>query len=279
MSYSLSALSIYPIKSIHGIELQVSQVEFSGLCGDRRYMLITPESDFLTGREHPKFVLIKAEQLIEGQWELSHPDSAIKLVLDPTKFSDTYQDVVIWEKTLKAQLCSELADAWFSKVLGQDVRLVYFGEQSERFTSRRPESPVGFADGYPFLLTTQASLEELNRTCQEDIQMAQFRPNFVLTGSQPFEEDAWKRLRIGNVEFENVKPCSRCIFTTVNAETAERSKKGEPIKTLGKFRLQPEEKAINFGINMVALNKGEVRVGDSVEILEYQDAFTYKDRR
>ncbi|MBJ7554664.1 MOSC domain-containing protein [Marinomonas spartinae] len=279
MPYSLSSISIYPIKSIHGVELAQSQVEWFGLTGDRRYMLINSNGEFITGREFPQLVLIKAERLTNKTWELSHPDTAIKLVLDPATLSSTYQDVVIWEKSLKAQHCSELANAWFSQVLNSDVRLVYFGEQSERFTKRRPESPVGFADGYPFHLTSQTSLEELNRTCQENIQMAQFRPNLVVTGSQPFEEETWKRLRIGDVEFENVKPCARCIFTTVHPETALRSKKGEPMKTLGKFRLQPEEKAINFGINLIALNTGEIHVGDKMEVLEYQEAFTYQDKR
>jgi uncharacterized protein YcbX len=278
MTYSLSQLAIYPIKSIHGIALQTSQVNEAGLWGDRRYMLVTPDGECVTGREHPKLTLVEARLLEHNVWTLSHPDMTETLTLDPKNLSKDYKDVVIWEESVQGEVALENANAWFSSVLSEAVELVYFGDQSERFTSRKPNSPVAFADGYPFLLTTQASLDELNRTCPEEIKMAQFRPNLVIQGNKPFEEDRWKRIKIGEVEFENVKPCIRCIFTTLNPETAERLKKGEPLKTLGKFRLLPE-KGITFGINMIAVSTGVINVDDKVEILEYQQPDTYTDRR
>jgi len=278
MIYSLSQLAIYPIKSIHGIVLQTSQVSEAGLLNDRRYMLVTTDGECITGREFPALTLVKANQLEGNAWLLSHPTLTTELTISPKNLSNNYKDVVIWEENVQGEVALEEANAWFSSILGKPVELVYFSNKSERFTSRRPDSPVAFADGYPFLLTTQASLDELNRTCPEDIKMAQFRPNLVIQGNKPFEEDRWKRIKIGEVEFENVKPCIRCIFTTLNPETAERLKKGEPLKTLGKFRLL-DKKGITFGINMIALNTGVINIDDKVEVLEYQEADTYNDRR
>jgi uncharacterized protein YcbX len=278
MPYTLSELTIYPIKSIQGISLSSSQVENAGLCGDRRYMIVKPDGEFVTGRKHPNLTLVTAKPSKNGAWQLSHPELIHGLSLDLPTFSSDYAEVTVWDNSVNAQPAQENANAWFSEIAGETVKLVYFGEKSERFTKRRPEVPVGFADGYPFLLATEASLAELNRTCPEDIKMAQFRPNLVIKGNKPFEEDSWKRIRIGEVEFENVKPCERCIFTTLNPITAQRSKKGEPLKTLAKFRLLDKE-SITFGLNMVALNTGVVNVGDGVEVLEYKEPEAYVDRR
>lgn len=281
MSYSLSELVIYPIKSIRGISLASSQVDKAGLWGDRRYMLVKSDGECMTARTHPTLILIEAESAESTEsaiWKLSHSSTSSNLILDPTRFPDNYEDVVVWENTVNGQRVLEEADAWFSKIVGESVKLIYFGDNSERYTSRRPEEPVAFADGYPFLLTTQASLLELNRTCPEHIEMAQFRPNLVIKGNKPFEEDSWKRIKIGEVEFENVKPCIRCIFTTLNPTTAERIAKGEPLKTLGKFRLL-DNKGITFGINMIALNTGKIHLDDKVEVLEHQEPDRYLDRR
>ncbi|WP_111637058.1 MOSC domain-containing protein [Marinomonas shanghaiensis] len=276
--YSVSELTIYPIKSIQGIALQSSLVNETGLWGDRRYTLVTPEGELITGRTHPQLTLVTAKKLTDSTWLLSHPNMPTSLTLDLTHFSQDYATITVWENTVNAQRTLEEADKWFSQVTEETTHLMYFGEQSKRFTKRRPEVSMGFADGYPFLLTTEASLSELNRTCPQRIQMAQFRPNIVIQGNSPFEEDSWKRIRIGSVEFENIKPCVRCIFTTLNPQTAERIPKGEPLKTLGKFRLL-DGKGITFGANLIALNTGTIHIGDEVEILEYQEAQKYQDRR
>ncbi|MGO2356142.1 MAG: MOSC domain-containing protein [Marinomonas foliarum] len=278
MHYSLSDLVIYPIKSVQGISLKASQVDFSGLWGDRRYMMVKPNGLFITGREHPNITLISAELTGENQWTLSHPDMPESIIISPDIFSGQYKSVTVWDDVLQGQTTSENINDWFSEVVGEPVQLVHFGGASERFTSRRPDVPVAFADGYPFLLTSEASLEELNRSCPKDIDMMQFRPNLVVKGNYPFEEDSWKRIRIGQVEFENVKPCVRCIFTTLNPKTAERIGKGEPLKTLGKFRLLGKD-GVTFGVNMIAMNTGSIQLDDSIEVLEYREPEKYVDRR
>lgn len=278
MSFFLSELTIYPIKSIQGIAKQSSKVTSSGLHGDRRYMLTNPDGSIITGREKPTLILLAAEAIDNERWQLSHPELTTRLIIDPDCFLDEYKNVTLWGDELQAQLANHEVNTWFSQITGEATQLVFFGNESKRHTRRRPESPVAFADGYPFLLTTQASLDELNKTCPETISMAQFRPNLVVQGSKAFEEDSWKRIKIGEVEFENVKPCERCIFTTFNPTTAEKLKRGEPLKTLGKFRLLPE-KGIMFGINLIALNTGTIHIDDQVVVLEYHEPQVYPDNR
>ncbi|MCB5161888.1 MOSC domain-containing protein [Marinomonas algarum] len=279
MSFFLSALNIYPIKSIKGIKIDDSIVRHDGLVNDRRFVLVTPDGQFISGREYPDLTLVSASQVSPNQWQITHPEMTNSLLLNETLFLEKYKNVTVWEDSLSAQQTQDNANDWFSTLLGTEVELLFFGEQSKRYTSRRPDEPVGFADGYPFLLTTQASLDELNRTCPEVIAMSQFRPNIVVEGNEAFAEDSWKRIRIGEVEFENVKPCIRCIFTTLDPLTAKRIGRGEPLKTLGKFRLLNNQEGITFGINLIALNTGHIHLNDPVEILEYQKPDVYLDRR
>ncbi|MBJ7538172.1 MOSC domain-containing protein [Marinomonas transparens] len=277
MSNFLSAITIYPVKSIQGIALQTSQVEEIGLWGDRRYVLVKPNGECITGRKHPTLTLVKAELIDANTWLFSHPNIASTLILTSDAFSNEHKDIDILGSSMHGQLVSKEANEWFSQVAEEEVMMVFLGEKSKQFRSRRPNVPIAFSDTHPFLLTTEASLVALNLSCPEQIQMAQFRPNLVIKGNQAFEEDSWKRIKIGEVEFENVGPCERCIFTTLNPDTAERSNKGEPLKTLAKFRLL--DKGIHFGLNLVTLNSGKVNVDDTVEILEYQEADKYMDRR
>lgn len=200
------------------------------------------------------------------------------LPLEIETFTNEYRETEIWEKPVSANITHPSANAWFSELLNQPVELVYFGEHSTRFTSRRPDQPVAFADGYPFLLTTQASLDDLNKSGPQINEMERFRPNIVISGNEAFNEDTWKRIRIGDVIFENVKPCVRCLFITLDPDTAERSPKGEPLRTLAKYRLFDKE-GVTFGVNLVTENEGVIAVGDEVEILEYQTPYAYTDKR
>lgn len=279
MATTVSHLAIYPIKSCKAVPLSESEVTFSGLEFDRRYMLVDESDQFVTAREYPQLTLIKAA--VDKQvLSLVGPEDEdrIPLLLMESEFADEYIDVDIWGDRVQAQRTTNEADQWFSEVLGFYVKLVFFGDQSERFCQRRSDSPVKFADGYPFLLTTQASLDELNETTKHTIEMARFRPNIVVEGNDAFSEDSWKRVRIGEVEFTNVKPCVRCNFTTLDPKTALQSAKSEPLRALAKFRKYGNE-GVTFGINLVAENEGIIRMGDVLEVLEYQDFYDYADKR
>ena len=135
--------------------------------------------------------------------------------------------------------------------------------------------PLSFADGFPFLLTNEASLRDLQQRCRASVRMEQFRPNLVVTGAQAWEEDSWKTLRIGDVVFDVVKPCSRCIFTTISPEKGQKHPAAEPLSTLQSFRTNPANGDVDFGQNLIARNSGVVRVGDEVEILTTGPAIVY----
>ncbi|WP_231872601.1 MOSC domain-containing protein [Marinomonas gallaica] len=277
MSLIVSGLYIYPVKSCQAVPLQASPVTQSGLLFDRRFMVINKEGLFLTAREYPQLTLIDAKSVQHGL-VLTHPSMSNPLPLEIETFTNEYRETEIWEKLVSANITHPSANAWFSELLNQPVELVYFGEHSTRFTSRRPDQPVAFADGYPFLLTTQASLDDLNKSGPQINEMERFRPNIVISGNEAFNEDTWKRIRIGDVIFENVKPCVRCLFITLDPDTAERSPKGEPLRTLAKYRLFDKE-GVTFGVNLVTENEGVIAVGDEVEILEYQTPYAYTDKR
>lgn len=255
-----------------------SSVAFAGLMGDRRYMLINNKGQFVTARKDYLLSLIQVEHHGNDKLTLSYQDQQI--IIDPDTFTAKYETTVIWKTEVQGQLCGAQYDQWFSRILEKDVRLVYFGDDSARFTSRRPDQPVAFADGYPFLIASQASLDALAKRCPEKVQMARFRPNLVIDGCEAFAEDTWAKFRIGEVVFETIKPCVRCIFTTLDPETAEKSPQGEPFKTLCQFRQLVEEgkpKGPTFGMNLVALNEGLIKHGDTVEVLEYRTPEFYED--
>lgn len=268
---NLSEIFIYPIKSTRALKLSTAEVELAGLAKDRRFMLVDPNGKFITARETPKLLSITAQPWQHGLEVSSDSDA---LTLDIRTFSDRYQDVYIWDDLVQGQHCSELADQWFSNLLDRPCRLLYFGESTSRTTELKPEQPVSFADGYPLLLISDASLLELNRRCSQPLEMAQFRPNLVVKSILPFAEDRWKKIRIGDVEFEVVKPCIRCVMTTYQPDTLVPLANNEPIATLRSFR-QDEAGGIIFGQNIVPLNEGTIKQGDIVKVLETQPAKTF----
>lgn len=128
--------------------------------------------------------------------------------------------------------------------------------------------PLGFADGYPFLLINEASLHDLQQRCPAGVRMEQFRPNLVVSGASAWAEDSWSSLRIGEIIFDVPKPCSRCVFTTVSPQHGRKHPAGEPLNTLQRFRSALDGSGdIDFGLNLVARSSGIVRAGDEVEIL------------
>ncbi|MCZ2723513.1 MOSC domain-containing protein [Marinomonas sp. 15G1-11] len=277
MPATVSELAIYPIKSIQGIKLTQAVATDSGFFNDRRYMLVKRSGEFITGRENPSLTLVRCIIHPDDTLELSHPNTDIKLVIDPNSFSDRRITVTIWENEVEARICGSQFDQWFSSVLGEEVLLTFFDQDSKRVTKRRPEMPVAFADGYPYLITSKASLNALNDRCSEAMSMERFRSNIVVDHCDAFEEDTWQTIKIGEAIFEATKPCSRCIFTTLDPITAQRSRKGEPIKTLAKFRMTAE-KEVTFGMNFVCIQEGIVKENDTIEVISYRVAEQYQDK-
>jgi len=272
----VNELSIYPIKSIQGIKLTESIAEFSGLTNDRKYLVVDKNGECVTGRKHPLITLINATIRPDNTLELTHPDQSDSLIIHHREFTHKRMTVDVWETKIDALMCGSQYDTWISEILEEPVTLVYFDDKSNRVTNRRPDMPVTFADSYPFLITSLASLQALNDRCPETMTMERFRSNIIVEQCEAFAEDTWQKIKIGDAVFEAVKPCVRCIFTTLEPSTAQRGKKGEPIKTLAKFRML-EKKGVTFGMNFVCIQQGLIKQGDQIEILSYREPEQYTD--
>ncbi|MFF3564830.1 MOSC domain-containing protein [Streptomyces sp. NPDC002574] len=269
----LSALHVYPVKSAGGVPLSRATVEPWGLAGDRRWMLVDAAGKFVTQREQPRLALARAESLPHGGLLLHAPGQDPLVVDVPTPGATV--PVTIWRDKVEAVTAGVAAAAWFGAYLGMEVTLVHLDDPARRRPVDpdfgRPGETVSFADGFPLLLTTQASLDALNgliaggdHAHEGPVPMNRFRPNAVLTGTEAWAEDTWRRIRIGEVEFRVVKPCGRCVVTTTDQRTAERGK--EPLRSLARHRRIGA--GLVFGQNVVPLGTGTLRVGDALSIME-----------
>lgn len=264
----LSEISIFPVKSCAGLALPEACVEPRGLEHDRRWMIVDDAGRFVTGRQEPRLTLVRARPAAGGI-AMEAPGAEPLRVLAP-KGNPERVAVTVWEDTVDAAACEASADAWLSHFLGRAVRLAYMDACAERAVDpqfAQVEDRVSFADGFPLLAISQAALDALNARLAAPIVMSRFRPNLVIADSEPHAEDGWQRVRIGAIDFDVVKPCTRCVFTTVDPARGAFDASGEPLKTLKTYRRSP--KGITFGQNLIARGRGTVRVGDPVVVLEH----------
>ncbi|MGN8345565.1 MOSC domain-containing protein [Pseudomonas sp. SMV71] len=266
----LSALYRYPLKSGKGQSLQGIGLDKLGLDGDRRWMLVDEGTGrFLTQRAVAKMSQLSALWNETGGLTLSAPGHGAIDVPLPVTVEEQRRGVIIWRDTLRVPDAGDEAAAWVSDFIGNPTRLVHVPVELARTTAAgygKDDDKVAFADGFPLLLIGQASLEDLSNRVGRPLDMLRFRPNLVVEGSEAFAEDGWKRIRIGEVEFRLVKPCSRCIMTTVDPHTGERDPNREPFATLQHYRSTPD--GAMFGQNLVNDSNGQLEVGMSVEVLE-----------
>jgi uncharacterized protein len=261
---TLSEINIYPIKSLGGISLQSSVVEERGLKYDRRWVLVDESKTFFTQRDFPEMALIKVS-IENNALKLQHKLKNVDPLFVPFEFEHSVKDsVVIWDDIVIGEFYNSQIDEWFSDIIGIKCHLVKMPESTKRIVDETyaKNTIVSFADGYPFLIIGQSSLDDLNSRMEVSLPMNRFRTNFVFTGGKPFEEDIWKKFKIGNVSFKAVKPCARCVITTTNQDTAERLH--EPLLTLSKFRNFNNK--VMFGMNLVCESTGQIRVGDKIEL-------------
>jgi uncharacterized protein YcbX/ferredoxin-NADP reductase len=261
---TLDSIHLYPIKSTAGMPLTRARVTEEGLLGDRRYMVVKPDGSFITARTHPQLQQVVATPM-EGGLQLRYPGLE-PLTLREQDFSRIPRATGVWGDRFTARQTQPQADHWLSQVTREPVQLLWLGETSDRFREKTG-TRVSFADGYPLLLIGQGSLDDLNLRSDALHQMSQFRTNLVASGTRPFEEDGWKRIRIGEVEFLVAKPCSRCIMTTVEAGTDRFNALKEPLATLTRYR-RGEDGDVYFGQNLVALNEGWIEAGSEIDVLE-----------
>jgi len=263
----ISELAIFPVKSMRQVQLQKSVLQFGGLKNDRRWMVVDDKDVMITQRNVARLCLI--------QPELLNPDVDCSLKLGAAEMPEiiisvpdgsTTRRVKVWDDICNAYDAGDEVANWLGQFLNIECRLVYFPEDEIRIvdqTYAQPNDHTAFSDGFPVLLLSQASLDDLNSRMDKDVPMARFRPNIVVSGCDAFAEDGWKKLKVGDIVLRIVKPCSRCIVPSIDIATAERSK--EPIKTLTTYRKRNNN--IFFGQNVVADGVGEIKVGMKLEVV------------
>lgn len=276
----ISEITIYPIKSLSGISIKNSIVEKRGLQNDRRIMLVDKNNDLLTQRELPKMATIYVELKINS---LKISTEGFEILTISNNFGDAQKiKVRVWKSFCEALVAKEAVNNWFSEYLKKNCRLVQMPESTYRRINEKfnkGNDIVSFADGYPLLIIGENSLTDLNSKLEKQIPMNRFRPNLVVSDSEAFVEDKWKKIKIGDTIFRTTKPCARCVVTTIDQITGI-SDVQEPLKTLAAYRKSSDvlpntfedfglgKNDVLFGQNLVAENFGEViKVGDEVEIL------------
>ncbi|QHM70508.1 YcbX family protein [Mixta intestinalis] len=270
----LSRLFIHPVKSMRGLQLSHAQVRESGLAFDRLFMLTAEDGTFITARQFPQLVQFIPALMPDGLW-LQAPDNS-SATLRYSDFQPQDAATEVWGNHFTARIAPQPINDWLSGFFPHPVQLRWVGPEMTRRVKRHPDVPLGFADGYPFLLVNEASLHDLQQRCTASIRLEQFRPNLTVTGAVAWEEDSWARLRLGEVEFDVAKPCSRCIFTTISPERGQKHPSGEPLKTLQSFRSALDDSGdVDFGMNLIARNSGVIRVGDTLEVLQTQPPRLY----
>jgi len=259
----LSAINLYPIKSARGIALSSVPLDEFGLAQDRRWMVVDSSGRFVSQREAHQMALV--EVAVDGEALVITGAGMPDLRVTPPPADAAREQVTIWEDSCPAQSAGPEAARWFSAWLERPSRLVYM--PSSTFRTANPEyvpepRRVSFADAYPLLLIGEGSLEELNRRMDVPLPMNRFRPNLVVAGTEPFAEDQWKTIRVGDIVLDVVKPCDRCVTTTIDQATGMAGK--EPLRTLAQFRKWNGQ--VYFGQNVVHRTPGWLRTGDPVVV-------------
>ncbi len=245
--------------------MQEVEVTDRGLKYDRRWMIVDEEEKFISQRESPELALLKTK-ISHNKLIISHKAEEVSPLVIPINTQLTETAIVnIWNDLVPALAVGRYADEWLGEALGIKCKLVYMPESSERYVSDKyafKDEIVSFADAFPFLLIGQSSLDDLNSRLENKISMNRFRPNFVFSGGEPFEEDNWEKFKIGDILFECAKPCSRCATVTVDQESG--NKNDEPLRTLASYRTVDGK--VMFGMNLLHEGAGKLRVGDAIEV-------------
>lgn len=267
---ALASIHIYPLKSGAPVTLDEAAVEARGLSRDRRWMVVDANGKFVTGRQQPRLTLITA--LTSGDALSIAAPGMPTLVVEPPHAGGPRIDTAVWGAPVRPLLACDEANAWISAFVGAPCRLVHMDDACERRVKAKYDGKYGqdddvvsFADAFPLLLISQAALDQLNAKLSAPVPILRFRPNLVVSGTAPHAEDGWKRIRIGTVELEVVKPCVRCVFTTVDFARGAFDPSGEPLRTLVSYRRSGD--GVTFGQNAIPRGRGTLRRGDAVEVL------------
>ncbi|MFQ5746330.1 MAG: MOSC domain-containing protein [Gemmatimonadota bacterium] len=261
----LAGIFVHPVKSTRRIEVETAELDECGLVLDRRWMLADPEGRAVTQRERPALARVRT-RVAGDRIVVSAPDRE-DLVLPARPVPGGEVRVEVWDDRFSARLVEGPGSAWFSEHLGTPCRLVWMSDDLVRPVDARhgrDGDRVAFTDGYPLLLIGRASLDDLNSRLDVPVPMDRFRPNLVVEGSEPFAEDGWARVRIGQATFRVAKSCARCSVTTIDQATGEKGP--EPLRTLATYRKRNGK--VLFGQYLLHDAPGWLRTGDPVDVLE-----------
>ena len=267
--FTLTGLYLYPVKSLGGYAVPTAEATPRGLRHDRRWLLVDGRNRFLTQRQHPAMAFLALAPAHNG-FLIRHrqrPD-LLPLYIPFEATPEQTLFVTIWDDLVFAWRGPAVADAWLSDALGREVRLAYMSEMVRRPVepALNPENQlVSFADGYPYLLLGEAALADLSRRVGTALDLRRFRPNLVFGGGPAYADDTWAEFRIGNLPFRAVRGCGRCVLTTIDPDTAQKSPFAEPLRTLATYRT--EDGFALFGQNVTGPASGTLRVGDAVSVL------------
>lgn len=276
----LSQINIYPVKSLDGFSPQTAKVEQRGLQYDRRWMVVDENGVFMTQRNFRKMPLLKA--IIKNEnLEIFVKNDENNKVSIPILLENEPMEVEVWQDKLVARKTSTDVTDFLSDFLGKKCHLVKMPDVAIRRVDEdynRGEDYVSFADGFPFLIIGEASINDLNSKLEKPLNpenqpligMRRFRPNFVFSGGQPYEEESWQNFTIGNVRFYGAKPCGRCIMITLDPDSGLREP--EPLEVLASYR--SSGKKIKFGQNVLWKHETwdwafspEINIGDIIQTL------------
>ncbi len=261
----LADIHVYPVKGCRGIRVERAELTPRGLRHDRRWMVADHAGRFVSQRERKDLALVRTSFLGDHLVleRSGHPVQHVPLELT----EGAAREVTIWQDPVAA-LEFAPGSAWFSRVLGEQVSLVYMPETTERQVDLRFAQPgdlVSFADGYPLLVIGEASLADLNRRLGQPITMERFRPNLVFAGTPPYAEERLARFSVADIPMRGVKPCARCVVTTIDPDTAAAGK--EPLATLATYKRDGAGKVI-FGMNVIHEATGTLALGAPVTMSE-----------
>lgn len=259
----IEELWVYPIKSLPGIRLKEAWARPRGFESDRRFMLVDEQGVFITVRTRSDLFAFSLELTLH-HLIVHHPESQTSLTFAKEGHAENAIEVNIWDDQMKTYEVSQEASTWFSQILKEPVKLVTFGDDTHRLISekwRKGNEEVSFADGYPYLLVSRGSLDDISEKAKAYMDVRRFRPNIVISGEDPYEEFLWSGITIGETEFDGLKPCVRCVVTTIDPDSLERSK--EPLRSLANAIEQG--KAI-FGQHACVMLEGKISEGDPVKI-------------
>lgn len=264
MSLSVASIHVYPIKSLGGFTVQEGRLTDRGLEHDRRWMLIDGGGRFVSQRELPAMACLHCTPLPNG-FRITDVRDGDALHMPWRTSHGTERSASVWDDVVTVISAPSELSNWIRGKLDNDLTLVYMPDQSTRPTDvRYADAATSLSDGFPYLIISQASLDDLNARIDTAarVPMDRFRPNIVVAGGTAFQEDDWRSITIGQARFQLVKPCARCPIPTTDQRTGERGK--EPLRTLATYRRRGVGEGVFFGMNAIADGEGSVRTGDLV---------------